>query len=309
MKDQDSLSPGVGPSGAGPQRRLIAECRDWSVAEYVCTAGPDDQNFEERHEAFTIAAVVAGTFRYETNAGKSLLHPGCWLLGNYGDCFTCGHDHSRGDRCVGLHVSPEFFSEVAASRGATSQFRFVSPFLAAKLPEVSLLARACALAGRPERIELDEVVTRIIETVIGQQSGAHPGRRNVSARDERRISVVLHHLEDHFADMLDLDGLAELALMSKYHFLRTFRAVVGCSPYQYLIGLRLQRAAYCLMSSLDSITQIAQNCGFGDLSTFGAQFRRQFGENPSRFRVQHSLKAGVRRSAFPPSPPTPGRHG
>ena len=188
MKDDKVFTPYPATVAAGPRRRLISECRDWSVAEYVCTAGPGDRSFEEQHDAFTMAAVVAGTFRYETNAGRSLLHPGSWLLGNHGECFTCGHDHSRGDHCIALHVRPEYFSEVASSRGGASQFRFVSPFLPAKASELSLLARACALASRPERIEIDEVVTRIIESVVGQLCGGHAMRRSVPARDERRIT-------------------------------------------------------------------------------------------------------------------------
>ena len=84
----------------GPVARVVARGRDWSAAEYVCSAGPGDRSFEEQHEVFTLAAVVKGSFRYKTDTGTSLLHPGSWLLGNHGRCFSCGHDHSRGDRVV-----------------------------------------------------------------------------------------------------------------------------------------------------------------------------------------------------------------
>jgi len=63
--------------------------------------------------------------------------------------------------------------------------------------------------------------------------------------------------------------------------------VVGRSPYQYLLNLRLQHVAHRLINSADTITHIALSCGFGDLSTFVSHFRRQFRECPSRFRTRY----------------------
>ena len=292
MNDKKLLNPSLTPT-MGPQRRLIAECTEWSIAEYVCTAGPDDRSFEEEHDSFTMAAVVEGTFRYKTNAGSSLMHPGSWLLGNHGECFSCGHDHSRGDRCVSIHVSPQYFAEVASSCGVAGQFRFDTPLLPAKVSEFSLLAHVCSIANGLEQIEIDEAVTSIIERIIAQISGEQPLRRFVSARDERRISAIVHHLEDNFLEVINLGELSALAAMSKYHFLRTFNALVGRSPYQYLLNLRLQCAAQGLINSNNSIADLSANSGFGDLSTFGAQFKRQFGETPSKFRARYRSSSGT----------------
>lgn len=274
-------------SASGPRARPIANCRDWSLAEYVCSAGPGDRNFEEEHKTFTISAVVEGTFNYKTDTGGSLMHPGSWMLGNYAQCFVCGHDHSRGDRCIALHISPLYFAEVSASWGGTAGFRFVSPVLPATARGLSLLARARSIAWHAEGLEIDEVVTGIVEMVIRHMSGVHPIRQHLSARDARRVSDTIHHMEDQFNEMLSLDNLASQACMSKYHFLRTFSSVVGSSPHQYLINLRLQHVAHCLINSADSIAHIALSSGFGDLSTFASRFKRQFNESPSRFRARY----------------------
>lgn len=292
MTDDDPPDTVPSTAPAGPSSRPVAACEDWRIAEYLCTAGPGDRSFEEQHDAFTMAAVVEGTFRYETEGGRSLMHPGSWLLGNHGECFTCGHDHSRGDRCVSLHVSPEYFAEVASSRAGTTRFRFASPCLPGGALDVSLMARACILADDAESIELDETVTQLIENIIARTAGAPAKPARVSALDEKRISRVLHHLEDHYPEILKLEDLAALAAMSKYHFLRTFRRAVGRSPYRYLLDLRLQHAAHDLVSSTASIARIALNCGFGDLSTFGLHFKREFDVTPSQFRARYSRKRG-----------------
>ncbi len=272
---------------AGPRMRPIAGGRDWNLAEYVCDAGPGDRSFEERHGAFTVAAVVEGSFRYKTDTGMSLMYPGAWLLGNHGACFECGHDHSRGDRCIAFHLNPDYFAEVASSAGGTAGYRFGPSMLPATAQGLSLLARAQSIAAHGDALEIEESVTELLEAVVMATSGARPAPQTVSARDERRVSAVLHCLEDDFAEALNLDDLAAVAGMSKYHFIRTFRRVAGRSPHQYLLGLRLWHVAGRLTTTPDAITDIALICGFGDISTFVSQFRRQFGESPSRFRARH----------------------
>ncbi len=286
MRANQSHEPSANSSAAGPRARSIAKGRDWSVAEYLCSDGPGDRSFEEQHATFTIAAVVEGTFQYKTDSGASLMYPGSWLLGNHGQCFICGHDHSRGDRCIALHISPTYFAEVSASWAGTGRFRFVSPVLPATARGLTLLARARSIASDPEGLELDEAVSGIVETVVGQMSGEQPNRQHLSARDARRISDAIHYLEDRFAERLSLDDLASEAAMSKYHFLRSFRSVVGRSPHQYLLDLRFQHVAHRLINSTERITQIALTCGFGDLSTFVSYFKRQFGQSPSQFRAR-----------------------
>lgn len=282
-----SYQASLSTTAVAPQARPIASCRDWNLAEYVCSAGPEDRNFEEEHQSFTIAAVVEGTFNYKTNTGSSLMYPGSWLLSNHAQCFICGHDHSRGDRCIALHIDPPYFAEISASCGGSAGFRFISPALPTTARGISLLARAGSIASHAEGLEIDETVTEIVEMVIGQMSGEQPIRQHLSARDARRISDTIHHMEDRFAQICSLDELACQATMSKYHFLRTFRSVVGRSPHQYLLNLRLQHVTHCLINSAETITHIALACGFGDLSTFGCHFRRQFGESPSRFRARY----------------------
>jgi AraC family transcriptional regulator len=108
----------------------------------------------------------------------------------------------------------------------------------------------------------------------------------VSARDERRIAQVLRYIEDQAAEPLNLDGLAKIAAMSKYHFLRTFQRIVGVPPYQFLLMVRMRRAAVRLIISSESVSTIAFDAGFGDLSSFNKRFRDLFGMTPLAHRRQ-----------------------
>ena len=114
--------------------------------------------------------------------------------------------------------------------------------------------------------------------------GAAPKLSAPGRGDGRRVSVAVRYLEAHAEDAVDLDTLAKLAGMSKYHFLRMFRRATGVTPYKYLLGVRLRRAAVKLATTDDAISTIAFDAGFGDLSTFNNRFKATFGQTPSAFR-------------------------
>ena len=97
--------------------RILARGDGWTVADVVCTSGPRDRPFEERHSRFTIAIVLAGSFQYRSSLGRGLMTPGSLMLGNQQDCFECGHEHGEGDRCVSFWYAPEYFEQLAADAG------------------------------------------------------------------------------------------------------------------------------------------------------------------------------------------------
>lgn len=270
-----------------PSARLLRQGSGWRAVEYLCTAGPHDPVFEERHDDFSIAAVIQGSFRYRSETGTALLYPGALMLGNQGSCYECGHDHGRGDRCVAFHIAPDVFQEVASTLAGSSRFRFPVGALPA-LPRLApRLARARAgvagVAGETPG-DADESVLDLIEAVIGACGGAAPSAQRVSAIDSRRIGEAAEFIASHAQDPLDLAQLAGRASMSKYHFLRVFRRVLGVTPHQFLLESRIRRAAERLLSGAEPVGTIAYDAGFGDLSTFNARFRRQFGRSPSAYR-------------------------
>ncbi len=271
---------------AGPKSHCIARGADWSLHEHVCEAGPQDRPFEERHDAFSIAAVLAGTFTYASERGRALMHPGALLLGNHGACFCCGHEHSAGDICLSAQFKPNYFAEIAATAAGTSRFRFPASILQARrdmLPETALLE---AKRHGHDKLKLEEALLRFVTSVVGSLAGTVAEPARVSALDERRVSRAVRHMELHSEDRLDLDALAAIAAMSKFHFLRVFRRSIGVTPYQFLLGLRLRKAAGGLLTSTATIAGVAFESGFGDLSTFNATFRQCFGVSPSEFRRQ-----------------------
>jgi transcriptional regulator GlxA family with amidase domain len=146
------------------------------------------------------------------------------------------------------------------------------------------LVRIEARTALAERLEMDESAPRFMEAVIGAVSGTTPLPVCASARDARRVGDALRYIERYAADALDLETLAGVAIMSKYHFLRTFRHIVGMTPYQFVLSVRMRRVAVRLATSSEPVSAIAFETGFGDLSTFNGRFRDVFGMSPTAYR-------------------------
>ncbi len=267
------------------RKRTIAAGDGWSVGEFVCNAGPGDRPFEERHESFAIAATLAGSFTYRGETGEASLFPGALLLGNAGRRYACGHSHSRGDRCVSLNLAPQAFAEIAASAAGTSRYRFAADAAPPHAALTPLVAGLESLARQRSPLRIEERALEAAARIVAIVAGRALAPPRASARELERIAEAARAIESWSDDeTLDLAALARVARLSKFHFLRVFRRAVGATPHQYLTAIRLRRAAARLSGTPDSVTAIAFDSGFSDLSTFNARFRAAFGKTPSDYR-------------------------
>jgi AraC-like DNA-binding protein len=269
---------------------LLGSGSGWRVHDVRCSSGPRDRPFEEQHDGMCIALVTGGTFTYRTSQGASVLAPGAALLGNDGHCFECGHEHGVGDRCLSFRYAPEFVESVVSVLPGVRHLAFAFPALP-PIPElIPVAARANAVLGGNAQGCFEELALVVLATVVRASVGAgssKPSRelRAPSRRDRRRVTEALRRIEAQFERPLSVCELARQAAMSPYHFLRTFRAVAGVTPHQYLLHTRLQRAAARLRCSDEKISVIAADAGFTDLSTFNRRFRRLLGASPSAYRA------------------------
>jgi AraC family transcriptional regulator len=266
--------------------RVLASGTGWRVEDVVCTSGPHDRPFEERHDGVCIAAVTHGTFRYRSTLGSVVLAPGALLLGNNCHCFECSHDHSVGDRCLSFQFAPDFLEKVIGAIPGARRMSFTVPRLPPNPIFLPIVAAAEAARDDGDAVGFEEAALRVAGAVSGALADSKGGLRAPSARDERRIDAALRRIEANADEALSVSELARVAAMSPYHFLRTFRAVVGMTPHQYILHTRLGRAAVRLRRTSQSISAIAFACGFGDLSTFNRRFQRIMGQSPGAYRAR-----------------------
>lgn len=100
--------------------------------------------------------------------------------------------------------------------------------------------------------------------------------------DELRIKKMLRFIEQHYAEKITIDAIAQSAAISVSTCLRVFSTVLETTPVNYLIHYRLQRALDELKHSKgQTIAEIAYSCGFTDASYFNRCFRKAYAMTPT----------------------------
>jgi len=100
------------------------------------------------------------------------------------------------------------------------------------------------------------------------------------------IRAAIEYIEAHISDELSIRHVSEVAGYHPAYFSNLFKRELGMSYSDFLAGLRIQRAKEMLTGSASSLQQIAEECGFSDLSYFSAKFKRMVGMTPSQWRAK-----------------------
>jgi len=112
-----------------------------------------------------------------------------------------------------------------------------------------------------------------------------PHLPEMSSADQRFLSLVISHLQQHLSDAdYSVDTMAEAANMSRSTFGRKVRALMGQAPVDLLRDMRLQRAASLIDGSEMTIAQIAYEVGFNDPHYFGKCFKAFYQMTPTEYK-------------------------
>lgn len=271
-----------------PERRQLASGEGWTVSDVVCTSGPQDRAFEEQHSQMCVGIVISGTFQYRTSTGCELMLPGSLLLGNGGDCFTCGHEYGIGDHCISFSYTQQFCESFKASAGLVKS-GFKSPRVAPARSLSPLVSRASELLAGADQTAFEELGALVLAQAIQTEQGVVPRTSEAEPGSLARVTRVIRMIDHDSEIPQDLNSLARTARLSPYHFLRMFEEITGTTPHQYILRLKLRRAAVRLRQEPTKISDIAFGSGFGDISNFNRTFRAEFGMSPRTYRFKVSI--------------------
>jgi AraC-like DNA-binding protein len=250
-----------------------------SVSDFRCSAGPGDTPFAEQHRCHSVSYVRKGSFGCKSRGRFFELVAGSILVGHPGDEYVCTHDHVCGDECLSFFLEPELVAAIG-DRANVWQIGAAPP-----LPELMVLGElGQAAAEGLSDIGLDEIGVMFASRFVEVVSGRRRQTTQAKARDRRRAVETALWIDAHSHREVDLDAAAAQAEISPFHFLRLFSGVLGVTPHQYLVRSRLRHAARLLADDDLSITDVAYEVGFGDLSNFVRTFHRAAGMPPRRFR-------------------------
>jgi AraC-like DNA-binding protein len=260
-------------------RTTLLERPSVTVSDFRCSAMPGDAPFAEQYHCHSVSYVRKGSFGCHSRGRLFELVAGSVLVGHPGDEYVCTHDHVCGDECLTFFLNPELV-EAIGDRAEIGQVGALPP-----LPELMVLGElAQAAADGKSDVGLDEIGQIFASRFVELVSGRSPKTVPATSRDRRRAVETALWIDAHSENEIDLEHAAGQAGVSPFHFLRLFSGVLRVTPHQYLVRSRLRHAARLLADEQRSITDIAYDVGFADLSNFVRTFHRAAGVSPLKFR-------------------------
>jgi len=121
----------------------------------------------------------------------------------------------------------------------------------------------------------------------------------------RRVAQVIDHILTNLTDEISLQSLAGVANYSPFHLQKIFKQVIGESPKQFTINLRMETALLLLtIHPHKSIQEIAMECGYSSPALFSRAVKSCFGYSPERLRgFSHLKRMKILQSINPGSCP------
>ena len=133
------------------------------------------------------------------------------------------------------------------------------------------------------------VTELIIKLFRSMESDA---RQQISACQKEAVAAAVAYLRENYPSHITLEDLAMHIFLNKDYLNRIFREETGLPIKAFLQKLRVDEACRLLDNENMPVAQIAAVCGFGDMKTFYAAFKKQTGTTPGRYRVRAKPDGG-----------------
>jgi AraC-like DNA-binding protein len=181
---------------------------------------------------------------------------------------------------------------------------FIEPFL--QLQESQSIKELLTKASRGLRWDNDQMLFHSIEELGNQtefnrilsllsilqtlsqkestQLASDSYHNVISKKFETRINKVCTYIQNHYSEPISLKQVSDLVFMTESNFCKFFKKATSTTFSDYLNDLRINESCQLLLSSEDTVSKIAHDCGFESLSYFNRVFLRKKQLTPSRFR-------------------------
>ncbi len=246
---------------------------------------------------------VRGHSYCSINGSPYRIEDDAFLLARPGEIYDLTVDNVRGTEICNIHINRNFFHTVAASFIAPTHALLNDPFW--EVDAMPLLnarlhpKNACfdAITSRlrsaapNDTASFEQSLVMLIEWLLHNNektkqriAALPPIKETVKAEVHRRLCMACDYIRSNYYLPVDLDTLCTITCISKFHFLRLFRAFYGLTPHQYLTHIRLEKGVALLKNTSLQIKDISDSLGFEYPNSFIKIFQKHYGCSPGQFR-------------------------
>ena len=257
----------------------------------------------------TIGCAVQGRLLIKKGKRQLILNEKNYRIMNQGEYVTEAREANS--KALRISFNSQFANEVLSSLitsddqlldGARQNLTQKLYLFARTHPHDTLISPLLAnirnhIEKNMDPLLLEEILHRLLERVflmhrrVTKEISRLPViKKSTQLELYQRIHDAKEYIEDQLSTPLRLASIAQTAGLSKHHFLRLFKSLIGETPYRYIQRRRLEEFRQLILSDPISITEACYDVGFSDLSECSRLFKKYYGLSPRKFCQNNSNK-------------------
>jgi AraC-like DNA-binding protein len=257
------------------------------------------------HHEFEIIYISRGSGTFKIDTITYTVEQGNLLIINSKELHSAFCDNEEGCDYSAFVFNMNYLS---SDKGDICQKKYIDPLLAGRRKFINYISE-----NKEWEIECIGIVKRIVNAfskkndyyelyikgclfqmmnVMYINNSIKEVQKNFpkSSENIESIKKVIEYINKNYSNEISIDDLAQVANLSKYHFIRTFGLIIGVSPIKYINMVRINEAANLLQSEHLNITEVANKCGFDNVSYFIKTFKIYKKETPYNYRKMFHKK-------------------
>lgn len=238
------------------------------------------------HEELALGVTTGGIQEFSCNGSEFRSSPGNIILFNPDDVHNGNPGNDNTLKYTMLYLDPKDFYPLLGSATALNktEFRLSENHFTDNILQ-SLILRTSQLVDETghSSLEYEHSLYKIAQR-IAQRMGIFRPDSWISNKDTLLLKVT-EYIHDNITEDISINDLSMVANISKYHFIRLFRSQFGLTPHQYILNHKINRVKDALGTN-ESLSHIAQDFGFFDVSHLNRHFKRSYGITPKQYLLQ-----------------------
>ncbi|MCM3626654.1 AraC family transcriptional regulator [Paenibacillus glycanilyticus] len=220
------------------------------------------------HKEYAVGVTLRGIQQYNLDGSLQLSHKNGIMLFNPEQMHDgMAHDKAGLDYVM-LYIEPELLLEVIEKK---EMMRFSNPIVYDRSLEQKILSLSDAILGGKDEALCTELFLSLTDR-LAQSNLSIDYMRKDNALVQKAKEMIHANLEH----VLKLDEICKELHLSKYQFIRLFKAQTGISPYQYFLNSKVEHAKRVIEKNKDIYSAVAA-CGFVDLTHMNKHFKSVYG--------------------------------
>ena len=240
------------------------------------------------HEEYSIGVTMKGRQDFFCGQRFHKSPSGSVLVFNPEDIHDGHAGDNQGLEYIMLYIHPKILTPLFQSMGhiGDHELRFNDVLFDAPTLRHHIWTMASLVQSKQvSHIEYESALYMLAQSLIQHQGSFEPAYKKT--RTDTLLMKAKSYIHDHLCHDISVDDISLAANMSKYHFIRLFRAQFGITPHQYVLNCRINLARQVMQDGF-SATHAAMASGFADVSHLNRNFKKVFGMTPKQFQLQWS---------------------